>query len=371
MKSKKALRIRESLIREYIREMLVEAGKRPTFAGVARDITAARPDLFKAMSKPGQVRVGPKTQEKSAVIKNMTHDELKAVLKDAGYETVDIYSTSDRKNIYSGMFDAFLVHPIDNVESIVPVVFSYSGSTPVSIQNEISFADSINAYASEETPITVKVGESLVLDNVTKASQVGSKKVQGQTSKADVVVVSCDQGCRDVGISLKLPSADYWLSGDKLLRDDFGWIAEELTLKMPPETRIEFPSDEDWDAGKRKFTMMSGDKKLSRIWFEIPENLQDLAVFGSRDNRADVVAEGNFVKSPIWDAKTRTMTWPNVKVYQSVEEMSDYDKPVGVFRTAEGRRGFKYGGIVYPGIRVTIARKGFARRGASAEIDAF
>jgi len=231
---------------------------------------------------------------------------------------------------------------------------------PASIQNELDFAEFIATNASDENPITVILGD-FTIDGVTGAQQSGSARVDGETSKADVVLTQC-QGAKSCSrISLKLDTAEYWLSGDRVLADDFGPIILRLLNKQAPETRIE-------QDASGKYVMMSGDSKISRIWFQIPEPLAQQAVFGGGKNIADIVAKGNFMKQPTWNEESRTLNWPAAKVYKSLSEIPAAQEPVGIFRTGEAGRGMSYKGTKYSGIRPVIAAKGFASGGKSAEV---
>lgn len=243
---------------------------------------------------------------------------------------------------------------------------SREGGVPLSIRNELDFAAFIAEVATDEEPITVIIGD-YVIDGVTGARQTGSEKVDGKTSKADVVLTQCKGVARCDRISLKLDTAAYWLSGDSILAPDFGPIVQRLLGKQPPEIRMTQSGD--------RYVMMSGEStdpadKISRIWFEIPEAMAQRAVFGSDENTAQIVAKGNFTLKPTWDENTRTVTWSSGIVYKSLADIPDSAKPVGVFRNSgdKSTRGIAYNGVKYTGIRPVIASKGFASGGNSREV---
>jgi len=240
-------------------------------------------------------------------------------------------------------------------------------STPASIQNELDFAQFIDDQASKDNPINIDIGGYLI-DGVTAASQSGSDKVEQEggaleTSKADVNLVQCDvatNSCQQ--ISLKLDTAEYWLSGDAVLANDFGPIVERLLETPAPGARIEQAPD-------GRYIMMKGDSRVVRLWFQIPAALQQKAVFGEGNNVADIVAKGNFMSRPSWDPDTSTLTWPSAAVYTSLADIPSAGTPVGAFRTGESGRGMTYGGTKYSGIRPVIITRGFAEKGNSAEIN--
>ena len=363
MKSKKALRIRESLIREYIRELLIE--KAMTFADIERAIKSAAEEQpwnlqLRRVSKSHQTRMGPVGEESKEKIKNMSEEDLKQLLRNAGFETVAVRHASDRDNKSSDTFSEFEVHPIGQPEYTKMVTFSRSGGVPRHVLNEKGFVNGINSVASKDYPITVKIGDSYELTGVTEAKSVGTKKIDGQVSKADANVVNCGRDdCDPVNVSIKLPSADYWLSGDKALRNVFEKKVKSLMKRVYPAIRIEDVNG--------MLVMMDGDKQLKKIWWEIDPAIQKEAVFGRGKNRAEVVAEGIFLKDGIWDERTRTLSWPNAKVYKTLEDLPENDRPVGVLRKAEKKRRGSWTKD-YPGTRPVVARKGFAISGESRPI---
>ena len=363
MKSKKALRIRESLIREYIRELLIE--KAMTFVGIERAIKSAAEEQpwnlkLKSVDATRQARVGPVDEESKEKIKSMSEEDLKQLLRNAGFETVAVRRASDRDNKSSGTFAEFEVHPIGQPEYTSMVVFSRGGGVPRHVLNEKGFVNGINSIASKDYPITVKIGDSYELTGVTKAERVGATKIDGQVSKADAVVINCGRdGCVPVNVSIKLPSADYWLSGDKALRNVFEKKVKSLMKRVYPAIRIEDVNG--------MLVMMDGDEQLKKIWWEIDPALQEEAVFGPETNRAEVVAKGTFLKDGIWDESTKTLSWPNAEVYKELGELPDLDRPVGVLRKAEKKRRGSWTKD-YPGTRPVVARKGFAISGESRQI---
>ncbi|NBO56926.1 MAG: hypothetical protein EBU84_20555, partial [Actinobacteria bacterium] len=199
--------------------------------------------------------------------------------------------------------------------------------------NETQFADSIKKFAAKG-PIDVVLG-NYKIPGVVDARRTGAERVEGQTSKADVVLVT--KGGKEVKISIKMKTADYYLSGDAMLAPVVGPIVQGLLKVKAPSPRIQKSGD--------LFVMVQGPKSNPaqiNMSFEISDELANMAVFGSGNNSVDVIVKGDLTGVPV--VKGKTYTWP-VTVFRSVEELPETDQPVGLLRAGEAGRGFTFGGI--------------------------
>lgn len=226
-----------------------------------------------------------------------------------------------------------------------------SGSSAAGL-NESVFADKVKALvAAADGPITVVLGQK-VIPGVTDAKQTGTVKVKGgQTSKADVVLETLKGQVR---LSIKMKTAEYYLSGDAQLAPIVGPIVKDLLAKNgsdPPVPSIQ-------KIGPRYFLWY--DKEMvSGISFPISRALAQSSVFGEGDNTVDVVVKGDLTVDPVKNGDT--YTWFDVKTYETLESLPEDDQPVGLLRTGEAGRGFTYKEEKYSGIRPAIVSKKRAR----------
>lgn len=371
----------ERIIREFVKQqLLIESlSYLPTARIIASRLNAevGRGDLFKPVSATGHVRIGPQTREASEVIKNMNQDQLSGILQQAGLEVVAIYGPRDSKNKHSSTFDAYMVRPKpedlsvedsleqvpDADEDLTTVVFSYRGATPKSALNESMFVNTIKEYASDTQPITVRVGKWSA-PNIVDAVETGATRVavtrttdsleNGQStvvtkeaSKADVILF--DTRGQKYKISLKLPSAQYWLSGDTVLKD---------LAKAEIEKNENTPSGVRFIEKDGNYEMYKNGVPISGYAFELNEETKQKAVFGTGDNAVDVVLKGDFIKEPPPPIRG-VLEFPGI-AYETLKELENTkDEPVGLLRKGEQskttgrRRGIKD----YPGIRVAIVTK--------------
>ena len=232
-----------------------------------------------------------------------------------------------------------------------------SGSSAAGL-NESVFADKVKALvAAADGPITVVLGQKVIPD-VTDAEQTGTVKVKGgQTSKADVVLKTLEGQVR---LSIKMKTAEYYLSGDAQLAQIVGPIVKDLLAK----NRSDPPVPSIQKIGPRYFLWY--DKEMvSGISFPISPELAQSSVFGEGDNTVDVVVKGDLAVDPVpvknGDTYTYTYTWSDVKTYETLESLPDADQPVGLLRTGEAGRGFTYNKEKYSGIRPAIVSKKRAR----------
>ena len=235
---------------------------------------------------------------------------------------------------------------------------------PLNLQNEYALSDAINTYASEDNPITVIIG-SLVFEDVTGADRAG-----GSGGKSDVDIYTDDGEAH--GVSIKMPSADYWESAESTLGPLVGPVVKYLLSKKDPETRIVKKG--------ASYIMKSNGKPISRLYFKLPLDIAQAAVFGPSGNSVEAVIEYEFYKgAATWNPKEKQLTIGSdgMKVYQTLRDIPEDSYPVGAIRVGETssknedpnqRRGFTYDGTTYAGLRLVIPRQGFAKQGASIAI---
>ena len=255
------------------------------------------------------------------------------------------------------------------------------GGIPGSIQNEIDFEAAINQYASNDNPIDVMVGTHRIPD-VVGAKRSGSEKVPvvgydadgneittKETSKSDVNLFLKDGNVYPV--SIKMPTAQYWLSGDSKLRlmNKFDLIMQILLGQPAPDPRIVLDDD-----GKNYKMVMGPDdnpRKIS-LSFSLPISVAMDAVFGTDQNPVAIVAKGDFVSVPVWNEETSTLAWSNAKVFKKsdgIEGLPPNEKPIGLLRTGEMKKGgLRRGTRGYPGIRPAIASQD--RASSTINVDA-
>lgn len=215
--------------------------------------------------------------------------------------------------------------------------------------NELEFVKTV-VNLTKSGPITIVLGNKKIKD-VTNAISTGTSRVDGQTSKADVILDTL-QG--EVKVSIKMKTADYYLSGDALLAPIVGPIVKRLLNTKMPNPRVIKTGD--------LYMMVSGvdNGKPINMSFEINRNIAHDAVFGSGKNTVDLIVKGDLTVEPE-QINPRTYMW-NVDVYSSVEELPELDQPIGLLRSGEAGRGFTYKGIKYAGLRPAIATKKRAAR---------
>lgn len=344
-----------------------------SYAGLGRKIVAAggrglAGPLFKLGSKSGQVRITPGGSAESDIIKSFDDKDFEDILKRAGLELVKKLEVSDPANNYSSKFEAWMVVPAGGEEGEhedVAVVFSTLGGTSAAIKNERDFVEYINSQASEQTPITVEVG-NYSIPGVVAARETGGEYVRlesgkKQASKADAILSLSDG--KEARVSIKLKSADYWLSGDRLLRPLAVGLVEKMIDVEAPGPRIEKD-----DVGNFYMVTGEGDNiKSANFKFSISPEVQHAAVFGAPDNPVDVILKGNFIKIPQWNEVSRTMKWPGTAwpASEGVESLPPEAQPIGLLRAGDKGKsasGLRRGMAGYPGIRPAIATKKRARK---------
>lgn len=214
-------------------------------------------------------------------------------------------------------------------------------------ESEGNFAAAIKKYVdlNKGKPINVVLGNKTIT-GVLSADATGTTKVDGETSKADVVLNTTSDKVR---LSLKLSSAEYYLSGDYLLAD----IAEDVLdiLSQNEEAsgvkidRSRFTTKKNDKPGSTFDNAMLKDGKLVNIKFPLSMEVQQEAVFGRGNNKVDYIVKGDLNAEPEVDMETKTLSWPGLSAISDMSELPDSDQPVGLLRHAAGRGGAGYKGI--------------------------
>ena len=371
----------ERLIREWIRQSLLLAESSLTASEMSNRPSRFEKFLKKMESQEAFVIEPSKVSRyggaRSVIIPLEGNDDLVAALK------------SKDGAAYSAAFKA----GVSAFDGSTPIILTAAGhldkttdmgggggGIPASIQNEIDFEAAVNQHTSGGDPISVMVGDHLIPD-VVGAKQTGSKKVPvvgydadgneittKETSKSDVNLLLKDGGVYPV--SIKMPTAQYWLSGDSKLRlmNKFDLILQTLLKQPAPDPRIVLGDD-----GKNYKMVMGPDDNPSKISlsFSLPNSVAMDAVFGTDQNPVAIVAKGDFMSAPAWNEETLTLAWTNAKVFKKsdgIEGLPPNEKPVGLLRTGEMKKGgVRRGTKGYPGIRPAVASQDRASSTVNAD----
>jgi hypothetical protein len=234
---------------------------------------------------------------------------------------------------------------------------------PLNLQNEIALESRVNKeVARAGGPIGVSFG-NVIIKGVRGATRTGG------SAKADVTL---DTVAGPYGVSIKLPSADYWLSGDREIAPYLEGIMSTLRSKGSSPRVEALPGRDEW--------VMVGDGgvRLKKIWCELmgdPEGeaLGELAVFG-RGGEVNVVAKGSFLDPPMWNPVKRFLRWDGISTWESLDELPRELQPVLILRRSGGSvsrpdaplRGFSTGGVRYRGLRPVVGVRKFAERARDA-----
>lgn len=369
----------EKLIRAWVRAALYEA----SLAKSEMQKYDWRWDTFLkkiTSSPPIPFEIDPKDREKyggvsSIVIPSAGNDALMAALK------------SKDASAYENAFSSGGVRAYADGEPIVITAaghlykdkdFGGRGGTPLSIQNEIDFANAVDwAYSASEVPITVQIGKHQVA-NVVAAEPAGQTKVEigrtfdeagnevilTETSKADVNLILADN--TKYPVSIKMPTAQYWLSGDAKLKDVIAPILQTLEVALAPNPRLIKDAEGNYQ-------MVQGPDENPvgiNVKFELPPDVAMEAVFGSDRNPVGIVAKGDFISDPTWDGENSVLKWGDGTTYRredGIANLPDHEKPTGLLRKGEKKSGgtARRGTAGYPGIRPAVAS---AKRAAKAVI---
>lgn len=238
---------------------------------------------------------------------------------------------------------------------------------PTGVENESEFVSQIKRQIelNDDKPITIKLG-SMTFPGVTGAAWKGGEKTpDGETSKADVVLYA---GNKKYNLSLKLPTAEYYLSGDYLLGDIAGEI---LKVLMNPAARAKLGLDVDITVNRTGVTqpnrtggvskfdnaLVDSKGKLVNVKFPLSRKVREEAVFGRGDNKIDYIVKGDLSGDPT-RLKDGTLSWNVSLSPPDLSQIPAEDQPVGLLRHATGRglEGFK-------GIRPVV---GYASRAKNA-----
>jgi len=228
------------------------------------------------------------------------------------------------------------------------------------VLSELGLEDAVNQLASSEKPMPLAIvneGSSGLKRFpstgwlwVTGATQAGSSKVAGQVSKSDINFDLATGGT--LGISLKLPSAENWLSADTLTEKFQTYVKdmickEDLSRDGSEPCRctngiqtdkgvariinvggIYYPVLDKGDLGDWWKAPLPADRRppasgpnFSLPWPEDERvQLMDHAVFGPSGNKVDVVVSGEYYANPAADEWGKGEgKYPNI--YVSEERM--------------------------------------------------
>lgn len=237
-----------------------------------------------------------------------------------------------------------------------PTTDATTGSTvSENVHNEEALAASVKRLVEENGPITVVLGKYRYR-NVIDARRTGAEKIEGQTSKADIVMTTSSG--KNIGVSIKMETAAYYLSGDAILAPIVAPIVKNLLKKRAPNPRVELVDD--------SYMMLTGpnsDSTRINFKFDIDPKLAQFAVFGAGANSVDIIVKGDLTKNPSLTGNNE-YTW-DVLAYKDVKSLPAEDQPVGLLRAGEAGRGFTYDGVKYSGLRPAIASSKRAKRALS------
>lgn len=226
--------------------------------------------------------------------------------------------------------------------------------------NESGFVSAINGLVKKSPTKTINIdlgGTSFI--GVSGAKQTGSSRgADGLTSKADVVLSTFDG---PIGLSLKLDSAEYYLSGDYLLGDIAIPILDMIMGNKAEGLSMKKEKQED-ETGKKTVMnkIVNAEGKPVNITFPISASVARKAAFGlSPDNKIDYIVKGDLNAKPV-EEKSRgetTYAWPSVNcIVPDLKNLKDDLQPVGLIRHASDR-----GVGNYRGLRVAIVNKSRAK----------
>ena len=321
-----------------------------------------------------------KTEQKNEFIQSLIEST-------EGYKIAQVLDRRD-PGALSGTFKTYIVIP----ESLNPqdtdavaalsLPFVYSGRKgSAGIGNEVDFARDAQRVIDNNTggePFTVTIGDedfTNVVDILwNKDYETKGAAVQRETPDAEGLTPLQQHfkslgGGHDpkpdaflkkakgeyIGISIKQPDAESWLSGDRIMNDVKEAIAaasaNSSTIKLSPDG----PMVKDQGAWKKQ-----------DIFWELPPEIQHAAIFGRGTNIADVVLTADFTKGarPSWDAATRTLEYSHGDVLLPEDTVPEANEPVLLFRTGEKLSGGtkRRGG----GVRIAIVPRKRAGRSYDA-----
>lgn len=230
-------------------------------------------------------------------------------------------------------------------------------------QNEQAVSNAINGVvAMSGKPVTVVFGDRK-FDNIVSAEHTGEKHAQGaegqSTSKPDIIMHAADGG--EVKISVKMEKAEYYLSGDKQMAPILAPVLDALEGTPPPDPRLKKKKGED------EWEIVVGPKTKpakKNVKFPVSPETAEKAVFNTgTGNSVDIIVRGDLTKHTFVND---VLTWPNAKVEDSLADLPDDEKPVGLLRHGAGRYARDTQGRVYKGIRPAVVTK--KRAAAAVEV---
>lgn len=230
-------------------------------------------------------------------------------------------------------------------------------------QNEQAVSNAINGVvAMSGKPVTVVFGDRK-FENIVSADHTGEAHQKGgegqSTSKPDIIMHDDNGG--EVRISIKMEKAEYYLSGDKQMAPILAPVLGALEDADPPDPRLKKKKGED------EWEIVVGPKAKpakKNVKFPVSPETAEKAVFNSgTNNSVDIIVRGDLTKHSFVND---VLTWPNVKVEDSLADLPDDEKPVGLLRHGAGRYARDTTGRVYKGIRPAVVTK--KRAAAAVEV---
>lgn len=374
-------------LRNYIREVLTnrDQGALVTEAALNAKELAKRNNVatFLTMMKDGSKFTIEKDDKMMQVtIPDVDNKKLVKVLGDKVFKPEE-YKSAFPLTAYLGKKKITVTSPAKILKT-----FEFGGtggSESAAAANESGFVAIVNELIknSEDSVINVQLGKQ-IFTGVTLAAQTGQQRSPdgSGTYKPDVMLtVKAIKGKKNpvnpVGLSFKLDTADYYLSGD----DQLGDIAKKILDAIAAGGKNGLPGvsiqqDVPTKKGDGTFPnaltreMEQEDGTTSRvpidIQFELTRDVAKKAVLGPTDkNKVDFVVKGNLNVQPK-ELKPGLYSWEAAVT----DAEADFDEllkdpiygPVGLLRhdTTRGVGGYK-------GIRPAVATRKRAKNALKAD----
>lgn len=166
--------------------------------------------------------------------------------------------------------------------------------------------------------------KNITINNVSKVERVG-----GARKKPDVRLYYYENGSKRIfDVSVKTNDSIFWGSDDKYIRGTLG--AQVRKIFKTKENEL-FQLDV---TGKITTPRML----LEPVGFEIPEAVQKYSMFGEGNNKCDIVVRGNMnEQNAFFDTKENLITFRVTKIYQTVNDALESDRPMLLAYNATNR----------------------------------
>ena len=196
-------------------------------------------------------------------------------------------------------------------------------------------------------PLTVVLLDSngknnMTLNKVISAAAAGTQKKGGVTSKSDVDIIYSGGGS-NISISMKMVNAGHWLSADSFFKHISQFIHALRTSGVhTADGRMAFLEDDDEFV---KMVVENPDETRSEASFTLPDqalgpNFMQHATFGSGENKADIILKGNYWHDePVGDFDPLTKTLTiSGAIYKALEELKADDLPKFIITGSKDRK---------------------------------